>query len=656
MCGIAGFISKDKEIIRNSEKLIKKMLSTLEHRGPDAKGFWTQKNFGVAMGNTRLSIQDVSSNGRQPVASQSGRYTLVFNGEIYNHGALRKIIETDYAYFSWRGSSDTETLVACINYWGLEKTLENLVGMFAFALWDDELKKMFLARDRLGEKPLYYGVFNGDFFFASELKALKIYPKLNLTLSEKAIRSYLATNYIPAPLSIYNEILKLKPGTFVELINFSEPKSFWSIDDFFKPKTVKPIGLEEKRDFLKTKLVQTISKQIEADVPVGVFLSGGVDSSLVTSIAQDCVVGKLNTFCIGFENKKFDEAPFARDIASHLKTDHHELYLNGTDAKQIVADISNIYDEPFADISQIPTIYLSRLTAKSVKVALTGDGGDELFGGYPRYLAIERLWKIRAYHPKIFKHIWSFASRLLLANRQENAMDADTGFLKTFHDYRTILAQKLERLSYLIDIDNPRLLYEETMMQWTLESGIFRPILKEFETSFTFSKNVSDLDVFQMMMYHDLINYLPDDLLVKVDRASMASSLECRAPFLDHTFVSEALRLSRNQLTQNGESKWPLRAMLQKRVPSKLVNRPKMGFGCPIGDWLMGPLKEWADNLLTPKNLRANKFVNEKPIILKWEEHQSGEKDWSTHLWNVLILQDWMDRNGYLRNADNRLS
>ena len=645
MCGIVGFIDKNGSFDKyKQQSIISNMTETLAHRGPDDDGcFW---HFGVALGHRRLSIVDLSSHGSQPMTACSGRYVIVFNGEIYNHLLLREKINKLNPDIIWYGCSDTETLLTCIDIWGLEKTIKNCNGMFAFALLDKRDDAIYLVRDRMGEKPLYYGVQKGVFLFASELKALKKHPAFQGEIDRDSLALQLKYNYIPSPYSIYKGVNKLIPGTILKIpvnIKFNsiedmgEPKPYWSLKEVAMnaKSNIFTGSPSEAVNNLDKLLLRSVKEQMEADVPLGAFLSGGIDSSLIVSLMQSLSSSPVKTFSIGFEEGGYNEAVHAKKIAKHLKTEHTELYVSAQDAINVIPKLSNLYDEPFSDSSQIPTYLVSEMAKKSVSVSLSGDAGDELFGGYNRYLWSEKIWskvKLMPVSVRIFI-AWGMTS---ISPKIWNKILSQIVFLPLPGD-------KIHKLASLLPASSAEDFYFHLVSNWYDVSNIvlgskgrLAPVERE-----GLMQELGSIE--QNMMYLDSISYLPDDILVKVDRAAMGVSLETRIPFLNHQVVEFAYQLPLSMKINAGQSKWILRQVLDKYIPRVMMERPKMGFAVPIDIWLRGPLRDWAESLLNESRLREEGFFNPELIREKWGEHLSGSRNWHHHLWSVLMFQSWLE-------------
>lgn len=656
MCGITGVFSQDFSTICDLTKVTRTMASKIKHRGPDDDGLWVDSSKGIALAHRRLSIIDTSAAGHQPMKSSCGRYVMVFNGEIYNHNEIRKelVDNSENAYFNiidnpWNGHSDSETLLAAISYWGLVNALKKSVGMFAIALWDKKEQVLILARDRMGEKPLYYSLQNSTFLFASELKALTSYPNFNGEVDRPALSCLLKRNMISTPRTIYKGVYKLLPGSVLKLTrsNLASnhtplPDIYWSLREIaLKGQKNIFTGTEfEAQDKFDYLLRQSIQGQMMSDVPLGAFLSGGLDSSIVVAMMQKQSSRPIQSFTIGFDEQGFNEANHARKIANYLGTKHTELYVSEKNAIDIIPRLHQIYDEPFADSSQIPTVLLSELASQHVTVSLSGDGGDELFGGYNRYVWGASIWRKIHWLPKSMRT----ALAGLLVSIPPAAWDHVINGLNIFLPNRFCYStpgDKLHKLAEILAVKSPDEIYYGLVQHWKdtknivvglNESGTILPSLNS-------SFDSSDLE--HQMMYMDSISYLPDDILVKVDRAAMSTSLETRVPFLDHRLVEFAWSLPLSMKIREGQGKWLVRQVLDRYVPRKLIERPKAGFTIPLDAWMRGPLKLWVDELLNESSLHEQGYLNPIPIRKMWKEHLSGKRNWSYHLWDVLMFQSW---------------
>jgi asparagine synthase (glutamine-hydrolysing) len=643
MCGLVGYFSKSNEV---SREVCQEMADTLVHRGPDDSGVWLDRHAGIVLGHRRLSIQDLSKLGHQPMESSSGRYVLSYNGEIYNFKLLQKELEQVGCRF--KGCSDTETLLAAVEYWGIDKALKRFFGMFAFALWDKEKSELTLARDRIGEKPLYYGWQGQSLLFGSELKALRSHPYWRGGVDRDALTLLMRHNYIPAPYSIYRGIKKLLPGTYVQFNpeipvgEMPDPSAYWSMKEIAEQGASNLFQYDDQEAFsaLDQLLTKTIQDKMISDVPLGAFLSGGIDSSLVVALMQATSSQKVKTFSIGFHEADYNEAEHAKAVAAYLGTEHTELYVTPDEAMQVIPKLSQLYDEPFADSSQIPTFLLSKMTKQYVTVALSGDAGDELFAGYNRYFLQQSLWNKLSKIPQGMRTM--MASILLsIPVRKWNIIGPVLGRLTSHLQQRP--GDKIHKLAEVLSVSSEAEFYRVLVSLWKqpekLVLGGHEPITVLSDPAG--SPNMKSF--VQTMQYLDSISYLPDDILCKVDRAAMAVSLETRVPFLDHRIVEFAWRLPMHQKIRNGQGKWLLRQVLHKYVPRHLIERPKMGFGIPIDAWLRGPLKDWAEALIDEKRLREEGFFDPEPIRRKWDQHISGHNNWAYHLWGVLMFQLWLE-------------
>jgi asparagine synthase (glutamine-hydrolysing) len=637
MCGIAGFFlgreaGADSAALRDTAS---RMADAIAHRGPDDAGLWLDAASGVALAHRRLSILDLSANGHQPMVSASGRYTIVFNGEIYNFRALRAVLEGGGVRF--RGRADTEVLLAAIEEWGLDRALRESNGMFAFALWDADARTLTLARDRVGKKPLYYGWCGGAFAFGSELKALFAIPGFAPDVDRGALALLLRFNYVPTPWSILRGVFKLPAGTSATFDaravaagpGAHSPREaaqpFWQPLKRARAALAHPFAgdAEAALDTLDTALRDAVRIRLECDVPLGTFLSGGIDSSLVTALMQQLNASPVRSFSIGFEDPRRDEAPVARAVAQYLGTNHTEFYVTGDDALATVPQLATTFDEPFADSSQIPTLLVSRLARREVTVVLSGDGGDELFAGYNRYV---RALRIRRYREQVPRALQALLAR---------AMRAYGGQEPRGHALRQLAAE--------IVADSPEAIYLNRMSRWRHPERAV-PGTEPLATPFTDpAQRLAEGHAADRFMYLDFVTYLPDDILVKVDRATMAVGLEARAPLLDYRIVELAWSLPWQMKLRDGETKWLLRRLLARYVPPGIVARPKQGFGAPVADWLQGPLATWATDLLEPARLRRDGYFDARVVGDLWARFRAGNRKWHTHLWNVLMFQAWLD-------------
>ena len=637
MCGFTGFFNKNTRL-NTPIKILEEMGNELNHRGPDDSGIWTTLNDRLGFSFKRLAILDLSPKGHQPMLSKNGRYVIVFNGEIYNHLNLRE--DLSHHHINWNGSSDTETLLECIDRLGIDQTLKKINGMFAFALWDRNDRKLLLVRDRFGEKPLYYGWCDNTFLFGSELKSFKKHPHFKPDINNGSLDLLLKLNYIPAPNTIYKNFNKLIPGSILE-VSFETYKTkitkYWSPSQKInKSKTkINNQDLIKNLDYL---LSDSIKKQSISDVPIGAFLSGGIDSSLVVSIMKSISNTPIKTFSIGFNEGNYNEARQAKKIANYLSTEHTELYVDSKDALNIVGSLSNIYCEPFADSSQIPTYLVSKLAKKSVTVALTGDGGDELFLGYNRYKFTNIMWNRIKHFPKFIRILISRIILLLPTNIYDKIL---TRFFNGNN-----FGHKINKAAKLIVADDFEDLYFKLISHFESTKNL---MLNRDFTSFNFRNKSYDefknLSTVEKLMIHDLFSYLPDDILVKVDRASMSNSLETRAPFLDKDVFNYAFNLPEEFKLKKKETKWILKELLKKYLPENLINQKKIGFGIQVSEWLRGPLKDWACDTIYSSEMKKQNFLNQKEAKKMLDEHLNSSKNWQYQLWTILIFQNWLNVN-----------
>ena len=640
MCGIAGFISLG---LPDPEATCRAMARALLHRGPDDSGCRVYQDIGLGLAHRRLAIVDLSPAGHQPMRSAGGRYDIIYNGEIYNHLAIRRQLRGGGFEPAWRGHSDTETLLAAIEAWGVKSALRRCVGMFALAVWDREHRRLILARDRLGEKPLYYGHSGRAFLFGSELKALQAHPAFRADVDRDCLALYLRHGYVPEPYSIFRGIRRLPPGTTLAVDahgHCDEPVPYWNaaaVTDLVAAGQFKGDD-RAATDALDHLLSEALALQMVADVPLGAFLSGGIDSSLIVALMQKQTSRRVRTFTIGFTESAYDESRYARLVAQHLGTEHTELLVTPAEALQVIPRLPSVYDEPFGDSSQIPTFLVAQLARQHVTVALSGDAGDELFGGYTRYAWAKRLWgavsaqrpvrrltarSIRALSPEAWS--WWFSQLKPLVPRRWQAAH---------------MGDKLHRFADLIDCSREEL-YRTLVSHWPAPAEIVLGATEPATLLTELMAESGNRSFEECMMYWDLMTYLPGDILVKVDRAAMAVSLETRVPMLDHRVVEFAWSLPLRMRVRDGEGKWLLKKVLSRYVPPALTDRPKTGFGIPIDDWLRGPLREWAEELLDESRLHRDGFFDPTPIREIWHAHTNGGRNRAYWLWDVLMFQAW---------------
>ncbi len=635
MCGVVGYWSKNKFF---DESVLLNMAQNLSHRGPDDSGVWIDKDNGLNLAHTRLSILDLSSAGHQPMESACGRYVISYNGEIYNHKEIRKELD-NYNLNNWKSSTDTETLLVSLKYWGLEKTLQKINGMFAFAFWDRKNRTLALARDRIGEKPIYYGYIKDVFLFSSEVKAFKNHPIWEGGIDHESLSLYLRFNYIPAPKSIFKDIYKLPPAHYLIIDDKNKkniPKCYWDISKNKNERTNFDFqNTSEITEELLNKTRESVLKRMISDVPIGSFLSGGLDSTLITAIMQEQSIKPVNTFTVGFFEKQFNEADYAKKVAKILGTNHSEIYLKPSNILDVVPKLSKIYSEPFADSSQIPTYLISKFASENVKVCLSGDGGDELFCGYSRYLKGVDIFNMfnklptnlrkfilqtLSYTPFSF---WKVVQKIITRSSKPSNL--------ANHITKLLVALKYSNKNsyYLSLISNPK---------------DVRAIMVNSIEYKNFTNELPEINNFrEKMMFADLNQYLPDDILTKVDRASMANSLETRAPFLDHNLVEFCLKIPNQYKYKHKKGKWILRELVYNYVPKHIMDRPKKGFDVPIDYWLKGPLKDWAYSLIEKNKLIDDNIFKFNEISKMWQEHQSGKRNWQNNLWSILMFQAWRE-------------
>ncbi len=648
MCGIAGYHDPGGLREESALSILGAMTSVLQHRGPDDCGVWCDPPAGVAFGHRRLSILDLSPLGQQPMESASGRYVVTFNGEIYNFGALR--LELAALGHRFRGRSDTEVLLAAVSQWEVRPAVERFNGMFAFALWDRQRRTMHLVRDRAGEKPLYYGWAGRTLLFGSELKALRAHPAFRPSVDPNAVALFLKHGYVPAPLTIYRGIFKLPPGTLLSVSAdqpdpHPAPVAYWSAREVAERGTAEPFAGTDDEAIAQfdALLRDAVRLRMEADVPLGAFLSGGVDSSTVVALMQAQSERPIKTFTIGFHEGAYDEARHAAAVARHLGTEHTELYVTPGDALAVIPRLPTLYDEPFADVSQIPTFLLSQLTRRHVTVSLSGDAGDELLGGYPFHRVGPAIWRAIGWIPPVLRRGASRA--LLLPWVQRGAFVQALGPLARRWTGKRELRERVRQTAEILAVPSGAALHRYLMSYWKTPAVVVRGADSPQGPTAEETPEAVLRDLTHQAMYLDLVTFLPDDILVKVDRASMGVSLEARIPLLDHRVMEFAWRLPLSLKIRDGVGKWILRQVLYRYVPRSLVDRPKQGFGMPVAAWLRGPLRDWAEDLVDEGRIRAGGVLDPEPVRRKWKEHLSGRTSWDYDLWCVLMFQAWLAAN-----------
>lgn len=645
MCGIAGFFAPAGTGAQD-EATLRSMICAIQHRGPDDEGIWCDHPSGIALGHRRLSIIDVSPLGHQPMESATGRYVVVFNGEFYNFSDVKQELES--LGRSFRSRSDTEVFLTAVEQWGVVPAVKKLAGMFSLALWDRKERRLHLIRDRLGEKPLYYAWFGGTLLFGSELKALRIHPAWRGEIDRDSLALYLRHAYIPAPYTIYRNVHKAQPG---KVLSFSadcggrpEEETYWSARETARYGLENPFSGSDDEivHACDSALRRTIAQEMVSDVPLGAFLSGGIDSSLVVALMQAQSDARIRTFTIGFREKEYNEAKHAKAVASHLGTDHTEMYVAPEDSLNVIPKLPAMYDEPFADSSQIPTFLVSQLARQHVTVSLSGDGGDEIFGGYNRYFWGSRIWKKLKPVPAFFRRSIATALTFVGTEDWDKMYHAVSGAIPGRYRLRTP-GDRVHKLAGMLESENPEALYGRLTSIWQDPLDVALDAREPLTALTDTRRRLDSASFVEQMMYLDTVSYLPDDILVKVDRASMAVSLESRAPFLDHRIVEFAWRVPLSMKIRNGQGKWILRQVLDRYIPRELIERPKMGFGVPIDHWLRGPLREWAGDLLSPERIRREGFFDPAAIQKKWNEHQNGTRNWQYPLWTILVFQAWLE-------------
>lgn len=653
MCGFAGFLGFGAMEAGEASTISRQMGYAIQHRGPDDSGVWVDASAQVAFAHQRLSILDLSPAGHQPMTASSGQYVIAFNGEIYNHLDLRAELNKLGRAHAWRGHSDTETLLAGFDAWGIRATVERAAGMFAFAVWCKQSRTLTLARDRVGEKPLYYG-WQGSgrsavFLFGSELKALRAHPAFGAHINRDTLCLFMRHNNVGGSHSIYEHVQKLLPGSLLTVSQAArEPaiETYWSAAAVAQQGVAHPFtgSATEAVDALEVLLKDAVHRQMAADVPLGAFLSGGVDSSAVVALMQVQSSRSVKTFSIGFYEAGYNEAEHAKAVAQHLGTEHTELYVTAEQAMAVIPRLPQLYDEPFADSSQIPTFLVSQLARQHVTVSLSGDAGDELFCGYNRYALTAQLWKRLSTVPTPLRRTLAWA----LTRMSPQSLDRLAARSPLARRWANV-GDKLHKGAEVMTATSVEQLYKGMVSHWPNPEQIVLGGTEPPTLLSGLKPELSGLSNLERMMALDMLTYLPNDILTKVDRASMGVSLETRVPFLDHRVAEFAWQLPmRYKLRQEGGNtitKWALRQVLFKHVPKALIERPKMGFGVPIDSWLRGTLRPWAEELLSESRLRREGYFHPEPIRQKWAEHLSGRRNWEYQLWNVLMFQSWLEEN-----------
>jgi asparagine synthase (glutamine-hydrolysing) len=652
MCGIAGYFLCD-QLDGCRESILRQMAKAIQYRGPNDEGIWfDNKGMEIGLSHRRLSILDLSKEGHQPMTSVSQRYVIVYNGEVYNYKEIQKELVQDS--ISWRGHSDTEVILAAFDKWGIEKAIEKFNGMFAFAVWDKKKKALTLCRDRLGVKPLYYAAIGKGLLFGSELKALKAYPKFIPNVDRNSLALYLRYNCIPAPYSIFDNVRKLKPGHFIRISydalngerEFPHQTCYWNLWECVESGQQDLFRGDEKDaiEHLESLLLDSVKLRMIADVPLGAFLSGGIDSSTIVALMQIQSSKPIRTFSIGFDNKDYDEAVYAKKVAQHLKTQHTELYVSPKQVLDVIPKLPSIYDEPFSDSSQIPTYIVSKLAQQQVNVCLSGDGGDELFGGYVRHSLVPLIWRRLGRIPPILRKVVASGIQKVPPNTWDNIFSHINAFFLTKSRFNRA-GDNIHKFCEILPLKTPIDMYLSLCSHWKMPDSVvlngkepFNRLLKSFK--------YNQMDFGQWMMFYDMLTYLPNDILTKVDRATMAVGLEGRVPLLDHRIVEFSWRLPANMKIKNGNGKWILKEITKKYIPAELVDRPKSGFGIPIHKWIRYELKDWVEFLLDENRLNNQGFFDTKQIRKKWDEHLKGQRNWQYHLWDILMFQAWWEDVG----------
>jgi len=635
MCGIAGFLSP----LPLTRITLEKMSDSIKWRGSDGKGLFFDKSEGVGIVHRRLSIIDLSNQGKQPMTSLDGRWVISFNGEIYNHLKLRKEIDSKCSDYCWRGTSDTETLLYLIQVFGLNATLKKINGMFAFSLWDKKKKELTLVRDRIGEKPLYYGSINSHFVFSSNLSAFKSDKSWKLNIDRDALGLFMRYNYVPCPRSIYKEVSKLKPGHYIVIKNkgrsISNPVQFYSLEKKVEFGLNNQLNnYSEILESVDSLITDSVKIRMTSDVPVGAFLSGGYDSSMIAAKMQSVSSKPIKTFSMGNPIAKYNEGSYAKEISKHLGTIHTNIDLSPEEGIKFIPQIPMFYDEPFADSSQIPTLMISEIAKSEVKVILSGDGGDELFGGYNRHIFAPYLWNKIKMIPKPVRNLISKIYPMLQEMNIER-LNTNSFLSRRYVDFET----KVSKIFGSINSKNQMDFYNNIRSHYRDNNIVMG---SRFDNPFNI-ESINKLSFLNQILFHDMTSYLPDDILTKVDRASMGLGIEARVPFLDHRLIELIWRVSEMHKVNGKQGKVILKSLVHSLIPENLLDRPKQGFSIPTGNWLRGPLRDWGESLLNESKLRQEGFLNHKIISKLWAKHQEKTQNNEHFLWSVLMFEAWLN-------------
>lgn len=650
MCGLTGFFDRSADLSEQEGlSLLARMGEAIKHRGPDDHGEFFEPTYGVGISFRRLAILDTSPTGHQPMTSATGRYTMAYNGEVYNFKRVESELAGAGLLPVLRGTSDTEVMLAAFEAWGVQSAVERFIGMFAISLWDHQENCLYLIRDRVGVKPMYYGWFGTTFIFGSELKALRCHPAFRAEIDTDSLAQFLQFSYVPSPHSIYKDVFKLPSGTILKVNldgNCGGPTPYWNLNEAASNGLRNRFSGSQNDAVAKLEelLTDCIGLRMIADVPLGAFLSGGVDSSLVVALMQAQSSIPVKTFSVGFEQGEYDEAVFAKQVANHLGTEHSEHYVNEQDALDAVPLLPAMFDEPFGDPSQIPTYLVSKMARKHVTVSLSGDGGDELFGGYNRYSIAQKLWRLNQKYPQKFRNVMIATLKSLPPSAWESLYNLFRWAMPSRLRFKRI-GERIDVLESALAARSQMDLYERIMSHWDSPETAVIGAERRDPLGFEIQSFNDDLEFAEAMMLTDMKTYMQEDVLAKVDRASMAVSLEAREPLLDHRLIEFALSLPHEWRTTQANSKQLLRDVLYRHVPKELIERPKQGFAAPVGDWINGALNEWTDHLLDARLLQSQGFLDPLPVQKMLSEHRSGKRNWQFALWNVLMFQAWLEAN-----------